>query len=240
MRPAYFASLLLFSAGLTSGCKDATQSGPSGTSSAAATSSSSTTQATTPSASAAVAPAGGARLPADATGALSFAWKVANAPQEKVTVSAVAGEETIAIGTLHAEADDAPGTIATCAMRNTGGATSKLTCGGTPAYNFYTASITGGALVVTLTTGVDSEPGSEKVVEVLRRPTAATTLRATGPASPALYGNCRVGSVQRTPDGPCMRQCLKGNECKGTDKCELIAVKGTDGDHKVHACVPAK
>src|SRR5213075_2017824 len=107
-----------------------------------------------------------------------------------------------------------------------------------PAYNFYTAKISGGALVITLTTSVDDVAGSEKVKEVLRRPTTATMLKATGPASPALFGNCRPGFVQKTAEGVCMRQCLKVTECKGKDVCTMVAVKGLDGDHRVHACVP--
>lgn len=179
----------------------------------------------------------GANL-ADVAGVLTIAWKVANAANEGVTVSLVAGDKTLPVGPLNAAADDAPGTIATCAMKNKGATTSELTCGGTPAYNFYTASIKGGALVVTLTTGVDGEPASEKVKEVARHPTGATSLKATGPASKALYGNCRAGQVQRTAESPCLHQCLKGNECKGTDTCQMIAVTGTDGPHRVHACVP--
>jgi len=35
-----------------------------------------------------------------------------------------------------------------------------------------------------------------------------------------------------------MRQCLKGTGCKATEKCELTAVEGTDGPHKVSAYVP--
>lgn len=180
---------------------------------------------------------GGANL-ADVDGVLTVAWKVANAASENVTVSLVAGEKTLPVGPLNAASDDAPGTVATCAMKNKGATTSELSCGGTPAYNFYTASIKGGALVVTLTTGVDGDPASEKVKEVARHPTAATSLKATGPASKALYGNCRAGQVQRTADSPCLHQCLKGTECKGKDTCQMIAVTGTDGPHRVHACVP--
>lgn len=179
----------------------------------------------------------GANL-ADVGGVLTIAWKVANAASENVTVSLVAGDKTLPIGPLNAAADDAPGTVATCAMKNKGTTASELVCGGTPAYNFYTATIKGGALVVTLTTGVDGEPSSEKVKEVARHPTAATSLKATGPASAALYGNCRAGQVQRTAESPCLHQCLKGNECKGKDTCQMIAVTGTDGPHRVHACVP--
>ncbi len=36
-----------------------------------------------------------------------------------------------------------------------------------------------------------------------------------------------------------MRQCLAGNECKGSDTCEMVNVQGGDGPHEVHACVPA-
>jgi hypothetical protein len=176
----------------------------------------------------------------DATGTLLLAWKITNAVKPRVSVSIVAGEQSILVGDLDATSDDAPdGTVEACSMRNKG-KESTLTCGGTPAYNFYTAKIEGGALVVSLTTGVDNDPpGSEKVKQVLRRPTTATALKATGPASQALYGNCRAGYVQRKADTPCLHKCIKGTECKGTDACKLIDITGTDGPHKVSACVPA-
>jgi hypothetical protein len=183
-------------------------------------------------------PAGNA-LVGDASGALALSWKIANADRPWVSVSLVAGDQTIPVGKLEATSDsEGDGTIAACSMKNTG-ASSALWCGGTPHYNYYTAKIAGGSLVVTLTDGVDQEPGSEKVTEVLKRPTTATTLKATGPASPALYGECRPGYVQKGPGQPCMHQCLKSpTVCKATEKCELTSVVGTDGPHKVSACVP--
>jgi hypothetical protein len=183
-------------------------------------------------------PAGNA-LAADANGALALSWKIANAGYPKVTVSLVAGDQTIPVGTLDATSDsEGDGTISACSMKNTG-ATSTLWCGGTPHYNYYTAKISGGSLLVTLTDGVDQDPVPEKVTEVLRRPTMATTLKATGPASPALYGECRPGYVQKGPGQPCMHQCLKSaTVCKATEKCELTSVVGIDGPHKVSACVP--
>jgi len=186
--------------------------------------------------------AGATALAADANGALPLAWKLANMPNERVAVSIVVGEQTIPLGSLDAMSDDAPGTVATCSMKNAGTTSSKLECGATPHFNFYTAKISGGALVVTLTDGVDVGPSPDStqgVSEVLRRATTATTLKATGPAPAGLYGNCRPGWVQKGADQPCMRQCLKGTECKGQDTCQMVTVKGTDGDHKVHACVPA-
>lgn len=184
------------------------------------------------------APAGTA-LAADANGALPVSWKIANAPNEMVTVSLVSGDHTIPLGTLSAASDDAPGTVDTCAMKDTGTRESRLSCGMTPHYNWYTAKIAGGSLVVSLTDGVDQDPSSEKVTEVARRPTTATSLKATGPASKALFGECRPGYVQKGPGQPCMHQCLKGPAaCKASEKCELTAVVGTDGPHKVSACVP--
>ncbi len=174
----------------------------------------------------------------DASGVLSLSWKATNAPDERVNVSVVAGDVTIALGPLAAASDDAAGTVATCAMHGNAPTFSKFECGGTPHYNFYTASLTGNALVISLVDGVYDEKKTETVKEVARRPTSATSLRVTGPASPGLYGNCRVGSVQKTADGQCMRQCLKGTECKNGDTCTFVTVKGSDGDHKVHACVP--
>ena len=124
-------------------------------------------------------------------------------------------------------------------MRNSTATSSSLWCGDTPAFNYVTAKLSGGSLVFTVTKGVStgSAEDTQDVKEVARRPTIATALRATGPASAGLSGNCRPGYVQRTAEGTCMRQCLKGTECTGKTKCEFIAVKGTDGDHKVHACV---
>lgn len=184
------------------------------------------------------APAGIA-LAADANGALPLSWKLANAANESVTVSLVVGDQTIPVGSLAAASDDEPGTVNTCAMKNAGTGESRLSCGATPHYNWYTAKISGGALVVTLTDGVDQDPGSEKVTEVVRKTTNATALKATGPASKALFGECRPGYVQKGPGQPCMHQCLKGPSiCKATEKCELTAIVGTDGPHKVSACVP--
>lgn len=186
----------------------------------------------------AVPPATSASSLAAENGVLTLAWRATNAANAHVAVSVVTAGQTIALGELDATADSEPsGTVESCAMQKGVATSSEFVCGGTPAYNFFTAKLAGGALVITRTTGVDGDPSSEKVVEVARRPTSATTLKSTGPASKGLWGNCRPGYVQRKEDSPCLRQCLKGNECKATDKCELIAVKGTDGDHKVHACV---
>jgi len=229
---------LVFVLGLIA-CQDKPAAGGGGSApSASATASApAPKEATTASASATTASAGS--LSADASGALLLSWKAVNAETPRVKVSVVAGDQTIPVGELDATSDDTPsGTIEACSMKNRG-KDSVFSCGGTPAYNFYTAKIEGGALVITLTTGVDQDPGSEKIKEVVRRPTAATSLKATGPASQALYGNCRVGYVQRTADSPCLHKCIKGTECKGTDTCKLIDITGTDGPHKVSACVPA-
>lgn len=197
-----------------------------------------TTTNAAPAGSAATTPTGIA-LSADASGALPIQWKIANAPNENVTVSIVAGDQTIPLGKLAAASDDGPGTVDTCAMKNTGTGESRLSCGMTPHYNWYTAKISKGELVVTLTDGVDQDPGSEKVSEVVKKTTNATVLKATGPASKALFGECRPGYVQKGPGQPCMHQCLKGpSVCKATEKCELTAIVGTDGPHKVSACVP--
>ncbi len=219
-------------------CQDKPSGG--GNASASAPSAPADKQAPPPSAaaSAAASPAGSG-LAADATGALPLTWKVVNGQNPHVSVSVVVGDQPIPVGPLDATSDDDPsGTAEACSMKNRG-QESSLYCGGVPAYNFYTAKIESGALVITLTTGVDNEPSSEKIKEVVRRPTTATALKATGPASKALYGNCRVGYVQRTADSPCLHKCIKGTECKGTDTCKLIDITGTDGPHKVSACVPA-
>jgi hypothetical protein len=204
----------------------------------AAPAASATTTTNAAPASSDVTAAAGTALAAGANGALPLSWKITNAPNEMVSVSLVAGDQTIALGTLAAASDDGPGTVDTCSMKNTGTGESRLSCGMTPHYNWYTAKIAGGALVVSLTDGVDQDPGSEKVKEVARRPTTATSLEASGPASKALYGECRPGYVQKGPGQPCMHQCLKGTGCKATEKCELTAVEGTDGPHRVSACVP--
>lgn len=214
-------------------CKDQPKETPTSNASA------STASASTPSSASAAPVASSSALVGDATGALLLAWKGANVPGEKVSVNVVAGGETIQLGSLSGASDDGQSGLASCAMRAPSPTSSTFGCGATPAYNFYTATLKGGNLVITLTTGVDGESSSEKETEVARRPTTATSLRPSGPASPALYGNCRPGSVQTSPTARCMRQCLKGTECTGTDKCTFVTVKGTDGDHRVHACVPA-
>ncbi len=191
-----------------------------------------------PEAGAAPAAASGA-LAASASGELALSWKVVGAGTDKVTVSLAFADQTIPLGTLQAASDDGPGGVGTCAMKNHGTSSSELSCGYTPYYNSYVATLSGGALVVTMKDGVDEDPPKPlKTTEITRKPTTATSLRATGPAPKGLWGNCRPGFVQRTSDGPCLHQCLKGTECKGKDVCTLIPVKGLDGDHKVHACVP--
>jgi hypothetical protein len=188
-------------------------------------------------ASASAAPPAAGALVGDANGTLPLTWRLSGVANESVAVSLVAGGETLALGTLFGASDDPPGGVGSCAMKRTSSLRSTLECGGVPAYNFYTAALQEGALVVTLTTGVDMDPGSERVKVVLRRPTTATAIKASGPASRGLSGNCRPGYVQRTLESPCMRQCLKGNECKGAERCVFVSVKGLDGDHRVHACV---
>ncbi|HRH00743.1 MAG TPA: hypothetical protein PLR99_31090, partial [Polyangiaceae bacterium] len=168
---------------------------------------------------------------------LALTWKLSAGEGERVMVALVAGGETLALGTLFGASDDPPGGVGSCAMKRTSSLRSTLECGGVPAYNFYTAALQEGALVVTLTTGVDMDPGSERVKVVARRPTTATAIKASGPASRGLSGNCRPGHVQRTLESPCLRQCLKGTECKAGEKCVFVSVKGLDGDHRVHACV---
>jgi hypothetical protein len=179
-------------------------------------------------------------LAGDASGVLALAWKVASVGQPLVAVSVVVGDQTLALGSLDATADDASsGTVQACNMTSLSPTSTRLSCGGTPAYNFYTAELKGGALVVRLTKGIEGEPASEKTTEAARRVTGATSLRATGPAPRLLSGNCRRGYVQRTPEGICMKQCLKGPaDCKGKDTCTMISVTGGDGPHKVSACVP--
>lgn len=219
-------------------CKDASKSDPSASAPSGAASAAAPKSAPPPSASTSAAAAADALAP-DASGVLTLAWKVTPSAYPKVGVSVTAGDQTIALPQLDATSDGPEdGKVAACAMRRSTATSSELACGGTPHYNYFTAKLAEGALVISLTDGVDESPGSEKVTVVTRRPTTATTLKMTGPASPALYGNCRPGSVQRTADGPCLRQCLKGNECKGKDKCEMVKVTGLDGEHKVHACVP--
>ena len=88
---------------------------------------------------------------------------------------ATAGDR-IRLGDISGASDGgygAAGPASTCSMKNAGG-TSSLSCGGTPAYHFYTAKLEGGALVVRLTTGVDNVPALERTTEVLRRATGAT------------------------------------------------------------------
>ncbi len=245
MRPASIALILSVAsaAALHVACKDTAKNEPSPQSGEPATKAAgSAPVATAPSAVPAVsaAPAASTTLTADATGALTLAWKVASAPNDHVTVSAVVGDRTFALGELNASSDDGPGGVKTCAMRDTSTTGSSVWCGNTPELSAFTAKLSGGALVFERLSGAELGPDEVKktVTEVTRSTTAATTVKSTGPASPALYGNCRPGHVQRSEQGICMRQCLKGNECTGSDKCEMIKVKGTDGDHKVHACVP--
>ena len=230
---ALFAVAWLAVASLA-GCKDKTE--PPAPVDAAATPPSAAPSA--PAADAAPeASAGDGALAGDASGVLALTWKLSAGEGERVMVALAAGGETLALGGLDGASDDGPGGVGSCAMKRSSAAQSTLECGAVPAYNFYTAALQKGELVVTLSTGVDMEPGSDRVKVVLRRPTTATALKASGPASKGLSGNCRPGYVQRTLESPCLRQCLKGTECRGADKCVFVNVKGLDGDHRVHACV---
>ena len=233
-----FAALaLLAPTVLLAACSSKEKAAPSGAASAASATASPAEAKSAPSPSAAV-PVG---LQADASGVLTLAWKVTQGAKPNVGASITVGAETITLPPLDATSDDPDedGTVKACTMRGSTATSSELWCGGTPALNYYTAKLAGGALVVTRTEGVDGEPSADKVTEVARRPTAATSLKMTGPASPLLYGNCRPGYVQKTPDSPCMKQCLKGTGCKANEKCQLTSVTGGDGPHKVSACVPA-
>jgi len=190
--------------------------------------------------SAVTAPAG-TGLTAGPDGALTLSWKITNGASPNVNVSLVVGDQTFPLAALDATSDDGPSTVEACSMKNTGTGESRLSCGVCPRYNGYTAKRRGGARALTLPDGVDSGPDTPekpKITGVLRKPTTATTLKATGPASKGLYGECRPGFVQKKAGAPCIRQCLKGTGCKATEKCELTAVEGTDGPHKVSACVP--
>lgn len=232
-RPAVVTLVTLAACALLplAACKDKTTQAPAADAGQAAPAEPSAT------ASASAAPPASGALAADTTGTLPLTWKLSGVANENVAVSLVAGGETLALGTLFGASDDPPGGVGSCAMKRTSSLRSTLECGGVPAYNFYTAALQEGALVVTLTTGVDMDPGSERVKVVARRPTTATAIKASGPASRGLSGNCRPGHVQRTLESPCLRQCLKGTECKAGEKCVFVSVKGLDGDHRVHACV---
>lgn len=104
----------------------------------------------------------------------------------KVHVTLMVGEREVDLGDVDATSDDeGSGTPAACSIfgqENTR-TSSRFGCGGTPAYHFFTASLRGGALVVTSTQGVDGERGSETVKEVARVPAsgAALVLRPFAP-----------------------------------------------------------
>jgi len=77
---------------------------PTPTNAASAAAPSGTTSAVPVTPPSTTAPAGSA-LAADGTGALVLSWKVANAPQEMVMVSLVAGDRTFPLGKLTAASD---------------------------------------------------------------------------------------------------------------------------------------
>lgn len=240
-RPATLAILAVLWSASVAACNDSSKSSssgaqpPSGSDAAPASAAASTSVGDAGSANAA------SELSlADGSSELTVAWKVEQRAYPTVAASVTVGDKVIALGELNATSDspEEDGKVAACGMRGATAKSSELCCGGTPLVNCYGAKLAGGELVISRTDGVDGEPAQEKITVVTRRPTRATSLRSSGPASPLLYGNCHRGFVQRTPEGACMRQCLKGTECKASEKCEMIKVQGGDGPHKVHACVP--
>ncbi len=92
-----------------------------------------------------------------------------------MNVSLAINGETTFLGALDATSDDPIEGVATCREKASTGS-SRLVCGATPAYNFFTVKLQERALVVSKTTGVEGEPSSEKVVEVKRFQMAATTM----------------------------------------------------------------
>jgi hypothetical protein len=119
--------------------------------------------------------------------AITLEWKATQAPEEQVDVALAVDGKQVAIGPLSAITDGAPGTPARCRLGTVTATTSEFHCGGTPAYNFFLAELSGGELVISHVSGVDAEIDHTAVEErklVKRVPVAGRSL-ATAPYSPS-------------------------------------------------------
>ena len=118
--------------------------------------------------------------------AAKLEWRASQGQDENVNVTLVVAGQEIALGKLNAASDDAPGTPSTCSVGEKSTATSvEFTCGATPAYNYFVAELKGGELVISLVTGVDQDPGSEKRAEVKRLPATFSSLTVAPYVKPA-------------------------------------------------------
>ena len=169
---------------------------------------------------------------------LVLRWQVAKtgpANLAKVAVTLRAGAATIPVGELDATNDDpSSGTPKACSLKKTSSTASSFTCGGVPAYNFFTATLKDGTLIVTRTTGVDGEKGSEKNTEVKRVPVTETALRTLAfkpAAAKASRPKCPKGQIasDATGDWRCTQMCTSDAECKAGFFCDLQRDTTPDG-----------
>jgi hypothetical protein len=175
---------------------------------------------------------------ASASKPIRLVWKARkHGESTKLRITLVADEQPVDLGEMDATSDEASsGTPAACsiAAKESTKTSSRFGCGGTPAYHFYTASLRGGALVVTLTEGVEGERGSEKVKEIKRIPTTAAALEVR-PFRPAKPAPARDSSAPTCPkgsfaaEGGCVKECASDADCASPQVCEDIHYIEADG-----------
>lgn len=126
------------------------------------------------------------------------------------------------------------GTPAACVIfdKESTKTSSRFGCGGTPAYHFFTAILSKGALVVTSTRGVEGEAGSEKTREVARVAAAGATL-VVAPFPPkaarraAEQKPCPTGTF--AGEGGCIKECATDADCPSPKVCEDVRFIEKDG-----------
>jgi len=164
-------------------------------------------------------------------------WRVLPSSNARVVVTLQVDGVPYALGPLDATTDDVAtsGTPAACSVRRDDPSrpTSTLTCGGTPAFNFLTADLKDGAIVVTKTTGVQegATPTEVKKVELRRVPSPAATLAvrpfASGPAKKgAAKANANAKAAcaanEQSIEGECRRECRSKADCNGGQECTPV------------------
>lgn len=170
---------------------------------------------------------------------LVLRWQVAKtgaANDAKFAVTLRAGSQTIPVGDLDATEDDATsGTPKACSLKKTSSTESSFKCGGVPAYNFLTASLKDGELIITRTTGVDGEKNSEKTKEVKRVPVTEGALRTLAYKPPvsarAAKPKCPTGQIasEATGEWRCTQLCTSDADCKAGFFCDVQRAITPDG-----------
>ncbi len=96
-------------------------------------------------------------------------WTTSNAEQERVRVGVVIAEKPVSLGELEGASDMEPGGASTCDVEQRSETETRLTCGCTPFYNYLTLTLRDRELIVTRTSGVESDPPETEKNEIVYR-----------------------------------------------------------------------